>query len=119
MVQAKNISMNNSDNSNRENNGTATDHPNPLLRFLWLLIKCRKFRMAWHGAFHRDHEQWSLIQFRDGTDQFYHSKHEITCRCCRIRYTTRRVWPKFNADLNSGFQLSEAHQKASVYSARP
>ncbi len=85
--------------------------------FIKVLLKTFKPKIAWHVAFHQDAEQWSMIQFRDGSDQFYHSKHLITCSKCQVNRTAKRIWPKFNADLNNGYQLSEAHRKASSYSA--
>ena len=30
-------------------------------------------------------------------------------------HTTQRIWPKFNADLESGYQLTEARAKAAAY----
>ena len=90
-------------------------------RFFCLIktfFKTFKPRYAWHMAYHRDAEQWSMIQFRDGADEFYHSKHLVTCSKCRVNWTAKRIWPKFNADLNNGYQLTEARQKASNYSAQ-
>ncbi len=86
--------------------------------FIKLLLKTCKPKTAWHVAFHQEAEQWSMIQFRDGSDQFYHSKHLVTCSKCRINKTAKRIWPKFNADLNNGYQLTEARQKASDYSSQ-
>ncbi|MEH6628649.1 MAG: hypothetical protein V7739_19595 [Motiliproteus sp.] len=86
--------------------------------FTKLLLKTLKPKVAWHVAFHGEAEQWSMIQFRDGSDQFYHSKHLITCSKCQINKTAKRIWPKFNADLNNGYQLTEARQKASACSSQ-
>ena len=72
-------------------------------------------RLARHLAYHQHTEQWSMIQFRDGADQFYHSKHRITCSKCQLNQTAQKIWPKFNPDLNSGYQLTDARKKASVY----
>ncbi len=88
-----------------------------LTRFTATLLRTRRPRLAWHLVFHQQNERWSMIQFRDGADQFYHSKHRVTCSRCRIHHTTQRIWPKFNADLNNGYQLVEARQQASVYCA--
>ncbi len=87
------------------------------LHFIRKLLQTRQPRTAWHQVFHQDAEQWSMIQFRDGSDQFYHSKHRVTCSKCRVHQTAARLWPKFNADLDNGYQLTEARQKASTYSA--
>ena len=69
-------------------------------------------RHAWHRTFHREEEQWTLIQFRDGADNFYHSRHAITCRRCGVSHTQNRMWPKFNADHNTGYELTEARRLA-------
>ncbi|OMH32808.1 hypothetical protein BGP75_14900 [Motiliproteus sp. MSK22-1] len=85
---------------------------NRLFHFTKVFGATLKPRLAWHTAFHQHAEQWSMIQFRDGADQFYHSKHRVTCSKCQVHRTTQRIWPKFNADLNSGYQLTEARKKA-------
>lgn len=72
--------------------------------------------VARHRTYHGQYEQWSMIQFKDGRDSFYRSKHRVCCEKCNYEKTILRVWPKFNADIEQGYQLAEAHQQASGYS---
>ncbi|WP_207061035.1 hypothetical protein [Motiliproteus sp. SC1-56] len=76
-------------------------------------------RQVWHRTFHREAEQWTLVQFRDGADNFYHSCHKVTCRRCGIRHTQNRLWPKFDADHNIGYELAEARRLASEVGPEP
>ncbi len=89
-----------------------------MMIFLKQLIKTRSWQAAWHQVFHSEHEHWQLIQFTDGRDAFYHSKHLITCSKCKLAQVVYRQWPKFNADLNSGYPLADAHRQASEYSSQ-
>lgn len=84
--------------------------------FLKTFGSTRSFKIARHRTFHHQAERWSMIQFRDGSDQFYHSKHRITCDKCRFEQTTHQLWPKFNADIEQGYQLTDAHRQASQLS---
>lgn len=85
------------------------------LAFLKVLIKTRSVMVARHRTFHQDSEVWSMIQFKDGRDPFYRSKHLVSCKKCGFEQTTYQVWPKFDADRDHGYQLAEAHQQAIGY----
>lgn len=87
-----------------------------LLQFFKLLIKTRSYTAARHRTFHSHYEQWSMIQFKDSRDSFYRSKHRVSCDKCGFEKMSQCIWPKFNADLEQGYQLAEAHKKAAVYS---
>ncbi len=86
-----------------------------MMIFFKQLLKTRSWQVAWHRAFHAEDEHWQVIQFIDGRDAFYHSKHRVTCNRCKLDQVAERQWPKFNADLNTGYPLADAHRQASEY----
>lgn len=90
----------------------------PIRQFLQQLSHWKSPRTAWHHAFHRDAERWSMTQFKDANAGFYLSQHTITCERCGIRHTVHHSWPKFNADRNQGFMLAEAHRRANSFAGQ-
>jgi len=98
-----------------------TEHPRQPVRLLQLfkqLSHWKSPRAAWHHAFHRDAERWSMTQFKDANSGFYLSLHTITCDRCGVRHTVHHSWPKFNADRNQGYLLAEAHSRANSYAGQ-
>lgn len=93
--------------------------PQPRIAHLFTQLSFWKSpRAAWHNAFHRDAERWSLTQFKDADSGFYVSRHTVTCERCGISHTVHHSWPKFNPDHNQGFMLAEAHRRAASFAGQ-